>query len=61
MTAMEVVVSEQAKTFVGVPAGGLSVRDRGDPEAGPHVRTIELRGRLRRRLVSYRDGSAYKP
>jgi hypothetical protein len=47
--------------FVGAPAGGLSVRYRGDPEAGPHVLTIELRGRLRRRLVSYWDGCAYKP
>ncbi len=99
LTAMEVVVSEQAKAFadarggvvyvrshqhrccsgpltlldttteppadvadfVGIPARGLSVRYGGDPEAGPHVLTIELRGRLRRRLASYWDGCAYKP
>jgi hypothetical protein len=47
--------------FVDVPAGDLTVRYCGDPEAGPHVLAIELRGSLRRRLVSYWDGCAFKP
>jgi hypothetical protein len=36
------------------------VRYHGDPEKGPHVLTIDVRGRRRRRLVSYWDGCAYK-
>jgi hypothetical protein len=47
--------------FVDVPAGDLTVRYVGDPEAGPHVLTIELRGSFRPRLVSYWDGCAFKP
>jgi hypothetical protein len=47
--------------FVDVTAGDVLVRYRGDPEAGPHVLTIELRGALRRRLVSFWDGCAFKP
>ncbi len=47
--------------FVDVPARDLMVRYRGDPEAGPHVLTIELRGALRLRLVSFWDGCAFKP
>lgn len=52
-----------AAEFATVPAGAgdLSVRYRGNPEAGPHVLTIELRGRLRHRLVSFWDGCAFKP
>jgi hypothetical protein len=47
--------------FVDLPAGDLTVRYSGDPEAGPHVLTIALRGSFRRRLVSYWDGCAFKP
>jgi hypothetical protein len=50
-----------AGPFVDLPAGDLTVRYCGDPEAGPHVLTIELRGSFRRRLVSYWDGCAFKP
>ncbi len=39
---------------------GLTVRYLGSVEAGPHVLTVERRGRLRRRLVSYWDGCAFK-
>jgi hypothetical protein len=46
--------------FVDVPAGDLAVRYCGDPESGPHVLTIALRGSFRRRLVSYWDGCAFK-
>ena len=46
--------------FVDRPAGELTVRYCGDPEAGPHALTIELRGSFQRRLVSYRDGCAFK-
>ena len=49
-----------AGEFVPVDAGGLTVRYHGDPESGPHVLTIDVRGRRRRRLVSYWDGCAYK-
>ena len=51
---------EDSADYVRVPAGDLTVRYRGDPEAGPHVLTIELRGTLRRRLVSYWDGCVFK-
>jgi hypothetical protein len=47
--------------FVDVPAADLTIRYRGDPEAGPHVLTIALRGSIRRRLVSYWDGCAFRP
>jgi hypothetical protein len=50
-----------AGDFVDVPAGDLVVRYGGDPEAGPHVLMIELRGAFRRRLVSFWDGCAFKP
>lgn len=50
-----------AGPFVDLPAGDLTVRYCGDPEAGPHVLTIEMRGSFRRRLVSYWDGCAFKP
>jgi hypothetical protein len=50
-----------AGAFVDLPAGDLTVRYCGDPEAGPHVLTIALRGSFRRRLVSYWDGCAFKP
>ena len=49
-----------AGDFVPVDAAGLTVRYHGDPEKGPHVLTIDVRGRRRRRLVSYWDGCAYK-
>lgn len=49
-----------AGDFVPVDAGGLTVRYHGNPEDGPHVLTIDVRGRRRRRLVSYWDGCAYK-
>lgn len=49
-----------AGDFVPVDAGGLTVRYHGDPEDGPHVLTIDVRGRRRRRLVSYWDGCAYR-
>ncbi len=51
---------EDAANYRRVAAGDLTVRYRGDPETGPHVLTIELRGTLRRRLVSYWDGCAFK-
>jgi hypothetical protein len=50
-----------AAAFVDLPAGDLTVRYRGDPETGPHVLTVALRGSFRRRLVSYWDGCAFKP
>jgi hypothetical protein len=46
--------------FVSLAAGGLTVQSLGDPEAGPDVLTIDVRGALRRRLVSYWDGCAFK-
>jgi len=46
---------------VGAGAAGLTVRYHGEVAAGPHVLTIELRGRRRRRLVSFWDGCAAKP
>jgi|HubBroStandDraft_4_1064222.scaffolds.fasta_scaffold590735_2 hypothetical protein len=48
-------------SFVDLPAGDLRVRYLGDPEAGPHVLSIALRGSFRRRLVSSWDGCAFKP
>jgi hypothetical protein len=48
-------------SFVDLPAGDPRVRYLGDPEAGPHVLSIALRGSLRQRLVSYWDGCAFKP
>ena len=45
---------------MSAPADDLAVRYRGDPAAGPHILTIELYGRVRRRLVSYWDGCAFK-
>jgi hypothetical protein len=51
---------DDASAFTTVPAGDLSVRYLGAPEAGPHVLTIELRGKHRQRLISYWDGCAYK-
>jgi hypothetical protein len=47
--------------FTPVGAGDLSVRYDGDPGAGPHVLTIELRGVVRRRLVASWDGCAFRP
>jgi hypothetical protein len=47
--------------FVELPAGDVRVRSCGDPEAGPHVLTIALRGPFRGRLVSSWDGCAFKP
>jgi hypothetical protein len=49
-----------AGDFVAVQAGGVTVRYHGDPEDGPHVLNIDVRGRRRRRLVSYWDGCAYR-
>ena len=60
MAIVEVVVFDEAREFAGVPAGDLMVHYLGDPESGPHVLTIDLRGRRRRRLVAYWDGCAYK-
>jgi hypothetical protein len=54
------VAPPDAGDYVPVDAGGLTVRYHGNPEDGPHVLTIEMRGRRRRRLVSYWDGCAYK-
>lgn len=56
-------VPADARDFVRVGAvdgGDLAVRYLGSPEAGPHVLTVERRGRLRHRLVSYWDGCAFK-
>lgn len=47
-------------TAVAFAAGDLSVRYHGKPEAGPGLLSIELRGRLRRHLVAFWDGCAYK-
>lgn len=52
---------EDSADFARVSPGDPTVRYRGDPEAGPHVLTVELRGKLRPRLVSYWDGCAFKP
>ena len=49
-----------ASQYVGVSSDGISVLYGGAPESGPHVLTIELRGRLRDRLVSYWDGCVAK-
>jgi len=51
---------EDADDGVSVPAGGVTVRYHGEASSGPAVLTVELRGRLRRRLVSSWDGCAYK-
>ena len=47
--------------FVDLPTGDVVVRYRGNPECGPHVLTVELRGAFRRRLVSFWDGCAFQP
>jgi hypothetical protein len=62
ITLLDTTTEEPADSsdYVGVPTGDLTVRYRGAPEAGPHVVTVELRGNLRRRLVSYWDGCAFK-
>ena len=62
ITLLDVTTAAPADAgdFVPLDAGGLMVQYRGDPEQGPHVLTIEVRGKRRRRLVSYWDGCAYK-
>ena len=50
-----------ADDFVDVPTGDVMVRYRANPEFGPHVLTVELRGTFRRRLVSFWDGCAFEP
>ena len=47
--------------FVPLGPDEPSVRYQGDPAAGPHVLTVELRGIVRNRLVAYWDGCAFKP
>ncbi|HXZ61431.1 MAG TPA: hypothetical protein VEG62_01725 [Acidimicrobiales bacterium] len=51
---------EDADVGVAVPAGGVTLRYHGDASSGPGLLTVELRGRLRRRLVASWDGCAYK-
>lgn len=46
--------------FVAVGDDRPSVHYQGDPATGPQVLTIELAGIVRRRLVAYWDGCAYK-
>ena len=50
-----------APAFTPLGAGELSVRYDGDPDTGPRVLTIELRGVVRRRLRAYWDGCAFRP
>jgi len=50
-----------ADGFSAVDAGDVVVRYQGDPADGPHVLTIELHGIVRRRLMAYWDGCAYRP
>ncbi len=49
-----------AHDFVDVPTGDVMVHYRGDPEFGPHVLTVELRGTFRHRLVSFWDGCVFQ-
>jgi hypothetical protein len=51
---------EDSEDFVAVSPGDPMVRSLGDPAAGPVVLTIELRGTLRRHLVSYWDACVCK-
>ncbi len=64
ITLLDVTTEEpvDAEAFVPVGTEGLTVRYLGAAEGGPHVLTIDVRGRgrRRRRLVSYWDGCAYK-
>ncbi len=62
ITLLDTTVSTPADAddFVPVAAGDVVVKFQGDQEAGPHELAIELRGVVRRHLVSYWDGCAYK-
>jgi hypothetical protein len=55
-------VPTDADDFVDLPIRDVTVRYRGNPEFGPHVLTVELRGtfRRRRRLVSFWDGCVFQ-
>jgi hypothetical protein len=44
----------------GPGADRVTVRYRGRTQDGPHVLTVAVQGRLRRRLVSYWDGCAFR-
>lgn len=50
-----------ADTYVPVGGDGIDVRFRGGAVQQPDELVIELRGVLRRRLVSFWDGCAYRP
>ena len=50
-----------ADDFVPVEADDIMVRYHGDPVDQPHVLTIEVHGIVRRHLMAYWDGCAYRP
>jgi hypothetical protein len=50
-----------ADAFEPVLVDDISVRYHGDGMDKPHVLTIEVHGIVRRRLMAYWDGCAYRP
>jgi hypothetical protein len=62
LTLLDVTTEAPADAggFAPVEAGDLTVRYDGDPADGPHQLTIELHGIVRRRLMAYWDGCAFR-
>jgi len=50
-----------ADEFVPVETDDITVRYHGSPVDQPHVLTIEVHGIVRRHLMAYWDGCAFKP